>query len=136
MLLPKKTKFRRQFSRREIKGESWSGSELSFGEFGLRALTNGAISSRQLEAARRAIVHYTKRSGKMWIRVFPDLPVSKKPAERRMGGGKAPVDHYAAIVKAGRMIFELSGMSKHQAREALERAAQKLPVRTRIVTEE
>jgi len=136
MLLPKRTKFRRQFRVRAIKGKAWVGSELAFGEYGLRAITSGRLSSRQIEAARKAIIHYTKRSGKMWIRVFPDTPVAKKPNETRMGGGKSPVDHYVAIVKPGRMIFELSGIGEKQAREALRRAAQKLPLKTGIVVED
>lgn len=137
MLLPKKTKFRKQFRGREaVKGKAWVGSELSFGEFGLKALTGGLLTSRQIEAARKAIMHYTKRSGKLWIRVFPDKSVSKKPAETRMGGGKSPVDHYAAVVKPGRIIFELSGVAREQAEEALRRAGQKLPLKIKIVTEE
>lgn len=136
MLLPKKTKFRRQFRRRVVKGKAWVGSELAFGEHGLRALTKGQISSRQLEAARKAIIHHTKRSGKMWIRIYPDTPVSKKPNETRMGKGKSPVDHYVAIIKPGRILFELSGVSKDQARGALRRAAQRLPVKTKIIAEE
>lgn len=137
MLLPKKTKFRNQFRGREkIRSKAWTGSELSFGEYGLKALSGGLLTSRQIEAARKAIMHYTKRSGKLWIRVFPDKPVSKKPGETRMGGGKSPVDHYAAVVKAGRIIFELSGIAKVQAEEALRRASQKLPVKTKVVTEE
>jgi len=134
MLLPKKTKFRKQFRGREtVRGKAWVGSKLSFGEFGLKALTGGLLTSRQIEAARKAIMHFTKRSGKLWIRVFPDKPISKKPSETRMGGGKSPVDHYAAVVKAGRMIFELSGVSKEQAEEALRRAGHKLPLRTKVV---
>jgi len=134
MLLPKKTKFRKQFRGREtVRGKAWVGSNLSFGEFGLKALTGGLLTSRQIEAARKAIMHFTKRSGKLWIRVFPDKPISKKPGETRMGGGKSPVDHYAAVVKVGRMIFELSGVSEEQAKEALRRAGQKLPLRTKVV---
>lgn len=137
MLLPKKTKYRKQFRGREtVRGKAWVGSELSFGEFGLKATTGGMITSKQLEAARRAIMHYTKRGGKLWIRVFPDKPISKKPGETRMGGGKSPVDHYAAVVKVGRMIFELSGVAPKQAEEALRRAGQKLPIKTRIEVEE
>lgn len=136
MLLPKKTKFRKQFRGREaIKGKAWVGSELAFGEFGLKAIAEGLLTSRQIEAARKAIMHYTKRSGKLWIRVFPDKAISRKPGETRMGGGKSPVDHYAAVVKKGRVIFELSGITKEQAEEALRRAGQKLPLKTRIVVE-
>lgn len=136
MLLPKKTKFRRQFSVRKIKGKAWAGSELSFGDYGLQSLARGLLSSRQLEAARKAIMHQTKRGGRLWIRVFPDKPVSKKPSETRMGGGKSPVDHYAVVIRPGRMIFELSGLTKGQAKEALRRAAQKLPLKTKIVVQE
>lgn len=137
MLLPKKTKFRKQFRGREkIRGKAWVGSELSFGEYGLKALFGGLLTSRQIEAARKAIMHYTKRSGKLWIRIFPDKPISRKPGETRMGGGKSPVDHYAALVKSGRMIFELSGISKEQATEALRRAGQKLPLKTKIVVQD
>jgi len=137
MLLPKKTKFRTQFRGNEtIKGKAWVGSELSFGKYGLKATAGGLLTSRQIEAARRAIMHYTKRGGKLWIRIFPDKPISKKLGETRMGGGKSPVDHYAAVVKAGRIIFELSGIAAKQAQEALKRAGQKLPLKTKIVTEE
>lgn len=137
MLLPKKTKFRRQFRGREaVRGKAWRGSELSFGEFGLKAAVTGQLTSRQIEAARTAIMHHTKRGGKLWIRIFPDKPVSKKPAETRMGGGKSPVDHYVAVVKKGRIIFELSGISRGQAEEALRRAGQKFPIKTRFVAEE
>lgn len=135
MLLPKKTKFRKQFRGREtIKGKAWVGSKIAFGEFGLKALSGGLLTSKQIEAARKAIMHHTKRSGKLWIRVFPDKPISKKPGETRMGGGKSPVDHYAAVVKTGRMIFELSGVARKQAEEALRLAGRKLPIKTKIVT--
>ena len=137
MLLPKRTKFRKQFRGKEtIKGKAWLGSHLAFGEYGLKVLSGGLLTSRQIEAARKAIIHYTKRSGKLWIRVFPDKPVSKKPGETRMGGGKSPVDHYAAVVKGGRIIFELSGVPKEQAKEALRRAGQKFPMKTKFVEED
>jgi len=137
MLLPKKTKFRKQFrGRGTMQGKAWVGSKLSFGEYGLKALTGGLLTSRQIEAARKAIMHYTKRSGKLWIRVFPDKPISKKPAETRMGGGKSPVDHYAAVVKPGRIIFELSGVAREQAEEALRRAGQKLPLKIKLVVQD
>jgi large subunit ribosomal protein L16 len=136
MLLPKKTKFRKQFRVRTVKGKAWSGSEISFGKYGLQALSQGLLSSRQVEAARRAIMHHTKRGGKLWVRVFPDRPISKKPGETRMGGGKSPVDHYAAVVRPGRIIFELSGLGRSQAREALRRAAQKLPLKTKIIVQD
>ena len=132
MLLPKKAKYRKQF-RGKIKGVATRGSRLNFGEFGLKALEPCWITSRQIEAARKAIVGRTKRGGKLWIRIFPDKPVTQKPAEVRMGKGKGPVDHYVAVVKPGRVLFELAGVPEDVAREALERAAQKLSIETRIV---
>ncbi len=132
MLLPKKAKYRKQF-RGKIKGVATRGSSLDFGEFGLKALEPYRLSSRQIEAARKAIVGRTKRGGKIWIRIFPDKPVTQKPAEVRMGGGKGPVDHYVAIVKPGRMIFELAGVEEKIALDALERAAAKLPIKTKVV---
>lgn len=134
MLLPKKAKYRKQF-RGKMKGVAKRGSRLDFGELGLKALEPCWLSSRQIEAARKAIVHQTKRGGKLWIRVFPDKPVTKKPAEVRMGSGKGPVDHYVAVVRPGRIIFELAGVDEKVAIEALERAAQKLPIKTKIVKE-
>lgn len=132
MLLPKKAKYRKQF-RGKMKGVAKRGSHLDFGEFGLKALESCWLSSRQIEAARKAIVHYTKRGGKIWIRVFPDKPVTQKPAEVRMGGGKGPVDHYVAVIRPGRIIFELAGVEEKVAIEALERAAAKLPIKTKVV---
>lgn len=132
MLLPKKTKFRNRF-RGVIKGRAWRGSELSSGNYGLQALARGDISSRQIEAARKVIRGYTERGGKLWMRIFPDKPVSKKPAEIRMGGGKSAVDHYAAEIRPGRVIFEISGVPAHLAEEALRLAASKLPIKTRVI---
>jgi len=132
MLLPKKAKYRKKFKGR-IRGTAKRGQNLDFGDYGLKALEPGSLSSRQIEAARKAIVHQTKRGGKLWIRIFPDKPITKKPPEVRMGGGKGPVDHYAAIIKPGRIIFELAGVEEKIATEALKRAAAKLPIRTRIV---
>jgi len=132
MLLPKKTKFRKRF-RGSIKGRAWRGGEISFGEYGLKAMAKGDISSRQIEAARKVIRGYTERGGKLWIRIFPDKPVSRKPAEIRMGGGKSAVDHYAAEVKIGRIILEISGVPAHLSLEALRLAAAKLPLATKIV---
>ena len=132
MLLPKKAKYRKQF-RGKIKGVATRGSRLNFGEFGLKALEPCWITSRQIEAARKAIVGRTKRGGKLWIRIFPDKPVTQKPAEVRMGKGKGPVDHYVAVVKPGRILFELAGVEEEVAVEALKRAAQKLPIKTKIV---
>lgn len=132
MLLPKKTKFRNRF-RGVIKGRAWRGSELSSGNYGLQALARGDISSRQIEAARKVIRGYTERGGKLWLRIFPDKPVSKKPAEIRMGGGKSAVDHYAAEIRPGRVILEISGVPAHLAEEALRLAASKLPIKTRVI---
>jgi large subunit ribosomal protein L16 len=109
------------------------GNEISFGDYALQALEPCWMTSRQLEAARRAIVHHVKRGGKIWIRVFPDKPVTAKAAETRMGGGKGAVDHYVAVIKPGRLIFEISGVGEETAREAMRLAAQKLPIRTRFV---
>lgn len=132
MLLPKKAKYRRQF-RGKIKGKARRGQNLAFGDFGLKVLEPCLLTSRQIEAARKAITHQTKRGGKLWIRIFPDKPVTKKPAETRMGGGKSPVDHYAAPVRPGKVIFELAGVTEDIAVQALESAARKLPIKTRIV---
>jgi large subunit ribosomal protein L16 len=132
MLLPKRTKYRKQH-RGRMRGRAGRGNTLSFGEFGLQALEPCWMTSRQIEAARRAIVRHVKRGGKLWIRVFPDKPVTAKPAETRMGGGKGAVDHWVAVIKPGRMIFEISGVSEEAAREAMRLASHKLPVKTRFV---
>jgi large subunit ribosomal protein L16 len=132
MLLPKRTKYRKMH-RGRMKGRAGRGNTLSFGEFGLQALEPCWMTSRQIEAARRAIVRHVKRGGKLWIRIFPDKPVTAKPAETRMGGGKGAVDHWVAVVKPGRMIFEISGVSEEAAREAMRLASHKLPIRTRFV---
>lgn len=132
MLLPKRTKFRKRF-RGGLRGEAWRGNELTLGEFGLQALHHGNISSRQIEAARKVVRGYTERGGKLWVRAFPDKPVSKKPAETRMGGGKSAVDHYAAEIRPGKIILEISGVPAALSEEALRLAAAKLPIRTRIV---
>jgi large subunit ribosomal protein L16 len=133
MLMPKRTKYRKQH-RGRMKGRAGRGNVLSFGEFGLQALEPCWMTSRQIEAARRAIVRYVKRGGKLWIRVFPDKPVTAKAAETRMGAGKGAVDHWVAVVKPGRMIFEMSGVSEEAAREAMRLASHKLPIRTQFVT--
>lgn len=132
MLLPKKAKYRRQF-RGKIKGKALRGQMLAFGDFGLKVLEPSLITSRQIEAARKAITRQTKRGGKLWIRIFPDKPVTKKPAEARMGGGKGPVDHYAAPVRPGKVIFELAGVAEKTAIKALEAAARKLPIKTKVI---
>lgn len=134
MLYPKKRKFRREF-RGTLKGTAQRGTTLAFGDYGLKALGSKWVTMRQIEAARRAIVHSTKRSGKLWIRIFPDKPVTARPAGMRMGRGKGPVDHYVAPVRAGRILFELGGLEEDLAREALQRAANKLPVKTEIISQ-
>jgi large subunit ribosomal protein L16 len=135
MLQPKRVKFRKQH-RGHRRGPANAGTEVSFGEFGLQALSAGWIDSRQIEAARRAITHHIKRGGKVWIRIFPDKPVTAKPAETRMGKGKGAPDHWVAVVKPGRVMFELAGVREEVAREALRLAGHKLSVETRIVTRE
>ncbi|MBB3972034.1 50S ribosomal protein L16 [Hansschlegelia beijingensis] len=132
MLQPKKTKFRKQFKGR-ISGVAKGGFDLDFGAFGLKALEPERITARQIEAARRALTRHMKRAGRVWIRVFPDVPVSKKPTEVRMGKGKGANEFWAAKVKPGRIMFEIDGVSAEIAREALALAAAKLPIRTRFV---
>ncbi len=132
MLQPKRTKFRKQFKGR-IHGKSTSAAELTFGSYGLRALEPERVTARQIEAARRAITREMKRSGRVWIRVFPDVPVSKKPTEVRMGKGKGTPEFWATRVKPGRIMFEIDGVPEALAREALRLGAAKLPVRTRFV---
>ncbi|MFN8558551.1 MAG: 50S ribosomal protein L16 [Dehalococcoidia bacterium] len=135
MLQPKRVKYRRTH-RGHRRGEAHSGNEVSFGEFGLQALEAAWIDSRQIEAARRAITHHIRRGGKVWIRIFPDKPVTAKPAETRMGSGKGAPDHWVAVVKPGRMLFELAGVRREIAQEALRLAGHKLPVDTRFVVRE
>jgi len=129
MLQPKRTKFRKQQKGRN-RGLAQSGSDVSFGEFGLKAVSRGRLTSRQIEAARRTITRKVKRGGKMWIRVFPDKPVSKKPLEVRMGKGKGNVEYWVAQIQPGRMLYEIEGVSEELAREAFDLAAAKLPVQT------
>jgi large subunit ribosomal protein L16 len=135
MLQPKRTKFRKQHKGR-IKGEAKGGFDLNFGTFGLKATQPERVTARQIEAARRAMTRHMKRQGRVWIRVFPDVPVSSKPTEVRMGKGKGSVDYWAARVKPGRVMFEIDGVSEGIAREALRLAAMKLPIKTRIVQRE
>jgi large subunit ribosomal protein L16 len=135
MLAPKRAKHRKQF-RGKRTGISIRGSNVDFGEFGLRALTCGWVSSRQIEAARRALTHYIKRGGRVWIRIFPDKPVSKKPPETRMGSGKGDIHEYVAVVRPGRIMFEMAGVPQDVAQEAMRLAAAKLSVRTRFVIKE
>ncbi len=132
MLMPKRVKYRKQF-RGRLKGKATRGTEVAFGDYGLQALAPAWITSRQIEAARRAIVRHVRRRGKYWIRIFPDKPVTAKPAETRMGKGKGSVDHWVAVVKPGRILFELAGVSEKQAREAMRLAAHKLPIRCQFV---
>jgi len=134
MLMPKKVKHRKWHKgRRRNKNSESRGTEVSFGNFGLQSLGTAWLNSRQNEAGRRAITHYLKREGKLWIRVFPDKPVTAKPPEVGMGKGKGAVDHYVFPVKPGRMIFELDGVSEDQAKVAFDRAKHKLPFKTRFV---
>lgn len=132
MLQPKRTKFRKAFKGR-IKGNAKGGYALNFGSFGLKAMEPERITSRQIEATRRAVTRHMKRQGKVWIRVFPDLPVSAKPIEVRMGKGKGSVDRWVAKVKPGRILFEIDGVPEDIARRALELGAAKLPIKTKIV---
>ncbi len=135
MLLPKKTKFRKQM-KGVMRGEAQRGTTIAFGTYGLKAEASERITSRQLEAARRAMTRYIKRGGKIWIRIFPDTPITKKPAEVRMGSGKGSVDHYAAKVRTGAIMFEMDGVDVAVAKEAMRLAAHKLPIPTRFIVRE
>ncbi len=132
MLMPKRVKYRKQM-RGRMKGQASRGATVSFGDYGLQALEPAWVTSRQIEAARRAIVRYVRRRAKVWIRVFPDKPVTKKPAETRMGKGKGAVDHWVAVVKPGRILFEMAGVSEDVAKEAMRLASHKLPIKTQFV---
>ena len=132
MLQPKKTKYRKAHKGR-IRGKAKGGTTLNFGSYGLKALTAERVTSRQIEAARRAITRHLKRAGKMWIRIFPDVPVSKKPAEVRMGKGKGSNEYWACRVKPGRIMFEVDGVNIHDAKKAMDLAAAKLPVKCKFV---
>ncbi|KQS80277.1 50S ribosomal protein L16 [Rhizobium sp. Leaf384] len=132
MLQPKRTKYRKQFKGR-IKGVAKGGSDLAFGEFGLKSVEPNRVNAREIEAARRAITRHMKRAGRVWIRVFPDVPVTAKPTEVRMGKGKGSVEYWACKVKPGRMMFEIDGVNEELAREALRLGAAKLSVKTRFV---
>lgn len=132
MLQPKRTKYRKQHKGRNT-GDATRGNLVSFGEYGLKATTRGPVTARQIEAARRAINRYIRRGGKVWIRIFPDTPITAKPLEVRQGKGKGNVDHWAAKVQPGRVLYEIEGVSEQQAREAFRLAAAKLPVRTTFV---
>jgi large subunit ribosomal protein L16 len=133
MLQPSRTKYRKQFKGR-IHGLATSGNQLAFGQYGLKALEPDRVTARQIEAARRAMTNHMKRAGRVWVNVFPDVPISKKPTEVRMGKGKGMPEYWAAKVKPGRIMFEIDGVDEATAREALRLAAGKLPVRTRFVT--
>ena len=133
LLAPSRTKYRRQH-RGRMKGQAQRGSTISFGEFGVQALEACWMEARQIESARIALTRYMKRGGKVWIRVFPDKPISAKPAETRMGSGKGAPDHWVAVVKPGRIIFEIAGVSEEIAKEAARLAGHKLPVKTRFIT--
>ncbi len=132
MLAPKRVKYRKQMKGR-MTGEALRGSAVSFGDYGLQALESGWLTARQIEAARITLSRYVKRTGKLWIRVFPDKPITKKPAETRMGKGKGPVEGWIAVVHPGKVLYEIMGVPEDKAREALYIAAQKLPVKTKFV---
>ena len=133
MLMPGKVKYRKQHRGRR-RGKAWRGSTLSFGDYGLKALEAGWVTGRQIEASRVAIMRFIKRGGKLWIRIFPDKPVTKKPAETRMGSGKGNPETWVAVVKPGRVMFELSGVAETTAREAMLRAAHKLPIKSKFIS--
>ena len=132
MLQPKKTKYRKQQKGR-MKGNAQRGHQLAFGSFGIKTLEEGWITSRQIEAARQAVTRYMKREGQIWIKIFPDKPVTKKPAEVRMGKGKGALDHWVAVVKPGRILFEIDGVTKEEADQAFRDAGHKLPMKTKVV---
>lgn len=135
MLQPKRVKYRKSHRGRR-RGEAQAGNTITFGEFGLQAMESAWVSSRQIEAARRAITRYVRRGANVWIRVFPDKPVTKKAAETRMGGGKGSPEHWVAVVKPGRIIFEMGGVNEEAAKGAMRLAAYKLPIATKFVTRE
>jgi len=132
MLMPKKVKFRKQ-QRGRMTGKAWRGSTVSFGDYGLKALECGWVTDRQIEAARVAMTRFIKRGGKVWIRLFPDKPITKKPAETRMGKGKGAPEQWVAVIRPGKILFEMEGVPVETARQAMQLAADKLPIRTRLV---
>ncbi len=132
MLMPKKVKFRKQ-QRGRMKGKAWTGSSVAFGDFGLKALECGWVTDREIEAGRIAITRFVKRSGRVWIRMFPDKPITKKPQETRMGKGKGAPEQWVAVIKPGRILYEMEGVPEKEAREAMRLAAQKLSIKTRFV---
>ncbi|MCK4892396.1 MAG: 50S ribosomal protein L16 [Calditrichae bacterium] len=135
MLMPKRVKYRKQ-QRGRMRGKAQTGNTVAFGQYGLKALEAHWITSRQIEAARIAMTRYIKRGGKVWIRIFPDKPVTKKPAETRMGKGKGAPEYWVAVVKPGRVMFEIEGISEDVAKEAIRLASQKLPIKTKFVSRE
>ena len=135
MLMPKKVKHRKQQKGR-MRGKAHRGSTIAFGSFALKSLGTSWVTSRQIEAARRAMTRYIQRGGKIWIRIFPDKPITRKPAEVPMGSGKGSLDHFAAVVKPGKIIFEMDGIEEEVAKEAMRRASHKLPIRTKFIVKE
>jgi large subunit ribosomal protein L16 len=135
LLVPKRVKYRRTF-KGQRPGNATRGNALSFGEFGILALTRGWVSSRQIESARKTLTHYTSKGGRVWIRIFPDKPITKKPLDVKMGGGKGELEEYVAVVKPGLVLFEMSGIPEESAREAIRRAGHKLSVRTQFIKNE
>ncbi|MGD1070452.1 MAG: 50S ribosomal protein L16 [Bryobacteraceae bacterium] len=135
MLMPKKVKFRKQ-QRGRMCGKAWRGSSISFGEYGLKAMSCGWITSRQIEAARIAMTRFIKRGGKVWIRLFPDKPITKKPAETRMGKGKGAPEEWVAVIRPGKILFEMEGVAPDIAKEAMRLAAHKIPMKTKFVVRE
>jgi large subunit ribosomal protein L16 len=135
MLMPKKVKFRKQ-QRGRMCGKAWRGSAISFGEYGLKAMECGWITARQIEAARIAMTRFIKRGGKVWIRLFPDKPITKKPAETRMGKGKGAPEEWVAVIRPGKVLFEMEGVTPELAREAMRLAAHKIPLKTKFVLRE
>jgi len=132
MLMPKKVKYRKQ-QRGRMRGKAWRGSELAYGDYGLKVLEPGWITDRQIEASRVAMTRFIKRGGKIWLRLFPDKPITKKPAEVRMGSGKGALDHWVAVVRPGKILFEMEGVSPELAQEAMRLASNKLPLKTKFV---
>ena len=135
MLMPKKVKYRKQ-QRGRMVGKAWRGSELAFGQYGLKVLEPGWITDRQIEASRVAMTRFVKRGGKIWIRIFPDKPITKKPAETRMGKGKGAPEEWVAVVKPGRVLYEIEGVDEATAREAFRLATHKLPIQTKVLSRE
>jgi len=135
MLMPKKVKYRKQ-QRGRMRGKAWRGSSISFGEYGLKAMSCGWITSRQIEAARIAMTRFIKRGGKVWIRLFPDKPITKKPAETRMGKGKGAPEEWVAVIRPGKILFEMEGVAPDIAREAMRLAAHKIPMPTKFIMRE